>query len=714
MMQNPADAVYRFGPFEVNAASGELLKNGKRVKLQEQPFRLLVVLLENAGEVVSREQLRSRIWPQDTFVDFEGSLRVAVRKLREGLGDDADRPSYLETIPKRGYRFMATVEVPIQPSSHAPLRDRKRIALAAIGFSLAGAAALTWYLLRPLPTLRIASYTQITTDGQMKWVAGTDGSSLYLTLLVPAGHGVVPVVGGRVTKFSIDLPTSRNSPSDFPLIQDVSPDGSKLLVSSVNSGISLGTELWVVDAHGEGARFLANGRSAIWSSDGGTVLYSTVHGDLYTIPSEGGEPRLLLASPAPPGTPFVVNNLAWSPDGSRIRFLRNDRYWEVSADGKNLHEVLPNWHAADPIYLMCCGSWTPDGDFFLFIAGTWPFSQNRSAGSQIWALDERRNWPHRPSLEPVQLTTGATTWSGPVVSRDGHTLYATDITKRGELVTYDAKSKELVPYLGGISADIVTFSKDGKYLVYDAYPEGTMWRANRDGSGRQQLTGLPFYPLAPEWSPDGTQILFFLLLPSHFGEMYTVSSQGGTPKRLLPDDKYQNRVPTWSPDGKRIVFSQFPAGVGSLFPSKNRILELDTGKVTDLPPCPKPCWAPRWSPDGRYLEAMTADRTDVALFDFRTNRWTLFNLKRGSILYARWSHDGRFIYFQDSDNPGAPFKSTDPGFFRVPAAGGKAEKLVDLKGFRGIGILGTDPDDNPILLRDEGTYDVYALALERK
>ena len=105
-MQIHSDTAYQFGQFEVNAASGELFKNGKRVRLQEQPFRLLVVLLENAGEMVTREDLRSRIWPEDTFVDFDGSLRVAVRKLREALGDDAENPRFVETIPRRGYRFL--------------------------------------------------------------------------------------------------------------------------------------------------------------------------------------------------------------------------------------------------------------------------------------------------------------------------------------------------------------------------------------------------------------------------------------------------------------------------------------------------------------------------------------------------------------------------------------------------------------------------------
>jgi DNA-binding winged helix-turn-helix (wHTH) protein/tetratricopeptide (TPR) repeat protein len=106
-VQTPLGSLFRFGPFQVNSDSGELLKNGNRVKLQEQPFRLLVILLENAGEVVTRDDLRHRIWRDDTFVDFDGSLRVAVRKLREALGDDAENPRYVETIPKHGYRFLA-------------------------------------------------------------------------------------------------------------------------------------------------------------------------------------------------------------------------------------------------------------------------------------------------------------------------------------------------------------------------------------------------------------------------------------------------------------------------------------------------------------------------------------------------------------------------------------------------------------------------------
>ena len=105
-MQTHIGVTYQFGPFEVKPASGELLKNGRRIKLQEQPFRLLLALLDSPGEIISREVLRTLLWPCDTFVDFDGSLRVAVRKLRDALGDEAENPRYSETIPKRGYRFL--------------------------------------------------------------------------------------------------------------------------------------------------------------------------------------------------------------------------------------------------------------------------------------------------------------------------------------------------------------------------------------------------------------------------------------------------------------------------------------------------------------------------------------------------------------------------------------------------------------------------------
>ncbi len=475
----------------------------------------------------------------------------------------------------------------------------------------------------------------------------------------------------------------------------------------------------MVDAHGGGARFLAKGDDATFSPDGKTVLYGTAHGDLYTMPTDGGDPRLLLASPAPAGAELNVNGLAWSPDGSKIRFVRSGRYWEITAEGKNPHEILPGWHTSNPKYFMCCGRWTPDGDFFLFTAGgSWYATTALGGWVQIWDLDERRSWLHRSNREPAQLTDGPMLWAYPIVSRDGKTLYSTGAAPRAELVGYDAKSKKLLPYLGGISAEYVAFSRDGKSLVYVTYPEGTMWRANRDGSELQQLTNPPMHPVNPWWSPDGTQILFSDMSRSDPHVMYTVSSHGGEPTRLLPGDKEIEVDPSWSPDGKKVVFEQDQVGKFAHVGAQIRILEMDTRKITDLPPCPKDCWSPRWSPDGRYILALASlDMDDLALFDLRTNRWSLLNLKLGAIGYPTWSHDGRFIYFESS-NDFYMFPSKDPGIHRIPVSGGRVEKLVDLKGFKDAGFLnvwsGLDPDDNPLLLRDASISAIYALTLERK
>jgi DNA-binding winged helix-turn-helix (wHTH) protein len=101
----------RFGAFELHFRAGELRKNGLKIKLQDQPFQVLVMLLRHPGEVVTREELQNAVWPADTFVDFDRGLNKAINKIREALGDSADNPRFVETLPRRGYRFIAPVDV---------------------------------------------------------------------------------------------------------------------------------------------------------------------------------------------------------------------------------------------------------------------------------------------------------------------------------------------------------------------------------------------------------------------------------------------------------------------------------------------------------------------------------------------------------------------------------------------------------------------------
>jgi eukaryotic-like serine/threonine-protein kinase len=175
-VETPSAGVFQFGPFRVNPESGELLKNGERVRLQDQPFRLLVILLENAGQVVSREELRNRIWPDNTYVDFDSSLRVAVRKLREALADDADSPVYVETIPKRGYRFLFPVTRPV--SVQETLTDTETIptVVRAEGAN-AGANSSTWVWIL-VAVLMIGAVTSATFIHSPRKFAGSDTAVL--------------------------------------------------------------------------------------------------------------------------------------------------------------------------------------------------------------------------------------------------------------------------------------------------------------------------------------------------------------------------------------------------------------------------------------------------------------------------------------------------------------------------------------------------------
>ena len=190
---SPAGRVIRFGVFEADLNAAELRKSGVRIRLQEQPFQVLAYLLERPGEVVSREDLRQRLWPSDTFVDFDHSLNTAVNKLREALGDSASSPRYVETLARKGYRFVAPVQAAVQaavaaapastdhPELEVPLPNR---GLMRGLFGLIQIMYLIFYLsaLFHLPDL-----DRITES----FVPGWRASALFVAVIVTAGVGII-------------------------------------------------------------------------------------------------------------------------------------------------------------------------------------------------------------------------------------------------------------------------------------------------------------------------------------------------------------------------------------------------------------------------------------------------------------------------------------------------------------------------------------------
>jgi len=377
----------------------------------------------------------------------------------------------------------------------------------------------------------------------------------------------------------------------------------------------------------------------------------------------------------------------------------NNQLWEIRSNGMNLHAMLPGWR---PEYWQCCGNWTPDGKFFIFLSG--PLS---GKDWEIWALDERRGLLRKPSAEPAQLTTGPIRWNTPVPGKDGKSLFAVGFTPRGELSRLNTQTKQFQPFLDGISAQGLSFSGDGRFVAYVAYPEGTLWRANRDGGNPVQLTDPPIDAFLPRWSPDGTQIVFEDI-GSPMDEIYTVTARGGSPKMLLPNFKEHCGDADWSPDGRRILIG---CGMGGWDPKDNlRIVDLASRQVTIVPES-EGKWSPRWSPDGRHIAATNFDMNTLMIFDVAEQRWSTLQEKFG-LSFPAWSSDSQFLYFLHN-TPG-----DDHGLYRIGIHGTAAEKVVDLSGFHISGWwsqwAGLDPTDAPLLLRDIGSNDIYALTLEEK
>jgi Tol biopolymer transport system component/DNA-binding winged helix-turn-helix (wHTH) protein len=681
--------VFRFDDVEVREREFTLTKAGKLLAIEPKAFRALLFLLRNPQRLISKEELLNSLWGDAAVT--EGSLTRCIWLLRRLLEDDTREPRYIETVATVGYRFVCPVEVSEDGkygSEAAPVgeeigdraiqarpRNRRRWWLVGAAVFAIGLVFAVWTLRRSLPPPRISGYTQITHDGHEKGLVGTDGSRLYFGQNTAIPIAQVGIAGGEIVQI----------PVPFQYVQDVSPDGANLLVESHGEGEQ--TVLWNIRIPGGSLRRLGEGDVAAFSPDGKSVIYSTRGGDIYLVRSDGtGTHKLASVGPEP-------DSFSWSADGSIIRFYQDDKLWQMLSDGSKIHQLLSGWR---PVGAQCCGRWTPDGRFFVFLSGISMWGK----GGQIWALDERRGLFRRPPAEPVQLTTGPLSWDSPMPGKDGKSIFAEGNAFRGELSRFDAKAKQFQPFLGGISAQGITFSKDGQSVAYVSFPEGDLWKANRDGSNPVQLTDPPMEVFMPRWSPDGSWILFSDV--SSESEIYIVSVQGGNPRKLLPQGGGKQSDPDWSPDGHEVVFG---SSFGGHDPKGQiRIFDLDSQKITTLPGSVG-MTDPRWSPDGRFIAANSSDLGTMNIFDVGTQRWSALPTKI-DMTFPEWSRDSRFIYFREG-----------LGVSRISVMQGEVKKVVDLKNWHMTGWYhswaGLDPTDAPLLLRDIGSSDIYALTLDQ-
>jgi Tol biopolymer transport system component len=544
--------------------------------------------------------------------------------------------------------------------------------------------ALAFWFLAPLPAPKVLGYTPLTHDRERKFAPlVTDGTRLYFMMPKKTGWTIAAVSasGGETAPI----------PSHFDDIQlaDISPNGSDLLIGEFDSPSDV--PIYILPLPAGLPRRVGDilAHDASWSPDGEQIVYAHDN-ELHVAKRDGSESRRLVTLA---GRAFWPR---WSPDGKVLRFTvedlktGSDSLWEVASDGARLRPLLPGWSSPPA---ECCGNWTQDGKYFVFQ------SDRGVSGTALWAIREKSGFLRTYSTEPIQLTTGQSLMFSPVPSRDGKKLFAIQGAPLGELVRYDAKSQQFLPYLSGISAFQLGFSKDGRWVAYVSYPDGTLWRSKVDGTERLQLTSAPMGVLQPQWSPDGKQIAFGAAMPGKRMHVYIVSADGGVPKEVTKGERDES-FPNWSQDGNSLFFGNGRIELGA---SAIYQLNLKTNELTTLS-ASEGKWYPRLSPDDGYIAALS-NTNHLLLFDLKAQKWTELEQTTED---PAWSHDGKYVYFSST-------AERDPAFYRVQVKDHKLERVASLKdvkrptsGTYGA-WTGLAADDSPLALRDISTFDIYAL-----
>jgi len=541
----------------VNLHTGELRQRGQKVKLQEQPLQVLAALLERPGELVTREEIRGKLWPADTFVDFDHSLNAAIKRLRDALGESAETPIFVETVARRGYRFIGNVEIPAATASARP-RPRQWLSTtrkAVLGALTACALALSFlyysHSLRskagqPAVTPAVTNvgekYTPtLSPDGQRLAFVWNGGTGPHFNLYVK-------VVG---TEESLRL--TNQASLDFNPIW--SPDGRYLAFCRILKGA---TGIYIIPALGGAERRVRNtlwddqefhevfwfGRLS-WSSDGKLLAYSdrASHNEpasIFLLSLDSLEVRRL-TSPLRSRGDF---NPEFSPDGQTLAFARDSQgvqsIYTISVSGgeeqRLTSDTTQKWGLA----------WTPDGREIVFADSSWLWKISRRGS-------ERERLPFgqdgvQPSIRGSRLVYVQRRWNN-------KNIWRRDVIS---LVSASSPDKFISSTRGESGPQ---FSPDGRKIAFESTRSGAyeVWVCRSDGSNLMQLTHFnPSVTGTPRWSPDGQQIVFDSR-PAGNPDIFVIDFQGGPPRKLTSEPSNEN-VPSWSQDGRWIYFASDRTG----------------------------------------------------------------------------------------------------------------------------------------------------------
>jgi len=556
--------LFQFGVFEFDEATGELRKHGTRIKLQPQSSRLLRLLVENAGEIVKREQIQESVWGADTVVDYELGVNRCIRQLRSALLDDATAPRYIKTFPRLGYSFVAPLrtvpallpETPI--GSDAEIWRARRVPLtAAIALVIGLLAGVWWWsarhqqgMGRDLEVIPLTSYLGIE----------------FAPAFSPDGRQVAFVWNGnRQDNFDIYTTVIGSAPSvrltTNPAIDYSpawSPDGR--WIAFCRGTETPGGAVWIIPAIGGAERKLVDlataavpeVRSISWSPDGKWLAVSDAFQNQNRSLVNTGKAVRVTHPPEGEDDMFP----AFAPQGDAVAFTRetNRGYsaayvMRLGQDGRAVSAPQPlDWRGFDSVVTMG-PAWTPDGSHLVL---------QSIRGGRLWIGSARRD------AEPTLLAALGEDASGPAISTHGqmafvHSAFNTNIRK----MTIDFKSgqkHETAPVIASTRTETSpAVSPDGRSLAFVSDRTGftEIWVSQIDGTNPVQITFLRNASTgSPSWSPDGSRIAFDSRARGE-ALVYAVAATGGSPVQVT---SFPGVIPVWSPDGKWIYFSSKHSG----------------------------------------------------------------------------------------------------------------------------------------------------------